>query len=153
MVNMFHCDASVEGGKMEKISVETKDMEQTIENLSTSSKTKPNLVFIGCPHCSLNEIRQIATLIKGKKVYAGKEFWVCTSHYVKERTGDYVKKIEASGGHVLTDMCTIVSWTEMLGIKTIMTNSAKTAYYAPTLNKAETVFAPLKRCLKTVLER
>ena len=153
MVNMFHCDIHLEGGKMEKISVEAGDIKRTIEDLSTSSKTKPKLVFIGCPHCSLNEIRQIATLIRGKTVEAGTEFWVCTSRYVKKKAEDYVKKIEKSGGHVLTDMCTIVSWTEMLGIKTIMTNSAKTAYYAPTLNKVETVFAPLKQCLKTVLER
>jgi predicted aconitase len=154
MVNMFHHDIHLEGGgKIEKMSVEAKDIKQIIENLSTSSKTKPNLVFIGCPHCSLKEIRQIAMLMEGKKVHAGKEFWVCTSRYVKERAEDYVKKIEASGGHVLTDMCTIVSWTEMLGIKTIMTNSAKTAYYAPTLNKAETVFGSLKHCLRTALER
>ena len=77
---------------------------------------------------------------------------VCTSRYVKERVGDCAKKIERSGGHVLTDVCTVVSWTEILGIKTMMTNSAKTVYYAPTLNKTETDFAPLKQCLETALE-
>ena len=69
-----------------------------------------------------------------------------------ERARDCAKKIENSGGHVLTDMCTVVPWTEILGIKTMMTNSAKTAYYAPTLNKTETDFAPLKECLETALE-
>jgi predicted aconitase len=29
-----------------------------------------------------------------------------------------------------------------------MTNSAKTAHYAPTLNKAETILASLKECIK-----
>lgn len=90
--------------------------------------------------------------MNGKKVKAKTEFWVCTSRHVKERAQEYVKEIEKGKGHVLTDMCTIVSWTEKLGIKTIMTNSAKTAYYAPTLNKAETIFAPLKQCLKTAFE-
>ncbi len=66
--------------------------------------------------------------------------------------GDYVKKIEKAGGHVLDGVCTVVSWTEKLGIKTIMTNSAKTAYYAPTLNKAEPLLAPLQDCLKTALQ-
>jgi predicted aconitase len=75
------------------------------------------------------------------------EFWVCTSPYVKEKARNYVEKIERSGGHVLAGVCTVVSWTEKLGIKTIMTNSAKTAYYAPTLNKAETLLAPMKECL------
>jgi len=63
-----------------------------------------------------------------------------------------VLKNRESGGHILTDMCTIVSWTEILGIKTIMTNSARTAYYAPTSNNAETIFASLKQCLETISE-
>ena len=152
MVNMFYYNTRSEREQIEKIIVEAEDLKRTSEDLSTTAEAKPDLVFIGCPHCSLDEIRKIAGLMDGKKVRAGTEFWVCTSRHVKERTEDYVKKIEKSGGHVLTDMCTIVSWTETLGIKTIMTNSAKTAYYAPTLNKAETVFAPLKQCLETILE-
>jgi len=152
MVNMFYHDIRPERGRIEKISVEAEDIKQTIEKLSTTSKTKPDLVFVGCPHCSLDEIRQIAKLTDGKKVQAGTGFWVCTSRHVKKRAGDYVRQIESSGGHVLTDMCTIVSWTETLGIKAMLTNSAKTAYYAPTLNKTETFFAPLKQCLKEVLE-
>ena len=152
MVNMFYHNSRPERGEMEKISVEAEDLKRTVESLSTTAKVKPDLVFVGCPHCSLNEIRKIAGLMDSKKVRAETKFWVCTSRYVKERAEDYVRKIENSGGHVLTDMCTIVSWTETLGIKMIMTNSAKTAYYAPTLNKAETIFAPLKQCLKTVLE-
>ena len=152
MVNMFYHNTRRERGEIEKIIVEAEDLKRTFEELSTTAEVKPDLVFIGCPHCSLDEIRKIAGLMDDKKVRAGTEFWVCTSCYVKERAEDYVKKIEKSGGCVLTDMCTIVSWTETLGIKTIMTNSAKTAYYAPTLNKAETVFAPLKQCLDTTLE-
>ncbi|NIQ06304.1 MAG: DUF521 domain-containing protein, partial [Candidatus Korarchaeota archaeon] len=67
------------------------------------------------------------------------------------KTARDVNKIERGGGHVLTDMCTVVSWTETLEIKSIMTNSAKTAYYAPTLNKAETMFASMKKCLEKAL--
>ncbi len=152
MVNMFYHNTRSEREQIEKIIVEAEDLKRISEELSTTAEVTPDLVFIGCPHCSLDEIRKIAGLMDGKKVRAGTEFWVCTSRHVKERAEDYVKKIEKSGGYVLTDMCTIVSWTETLGINTIMTNSAKTAYYAPTLNKAETVFAPLKQCLDTTLE-
>lgn len=146
MVNMFHGkELKLEKG-LQKIEVEAGDIKKTIEDLSTTS-SEPDLIFIGCPHCSLSEIKQIARLMEGKKVRSGKEFWVCTSQYVKDRAKEYVKEIERSGGHVLAGVCTIVSWTEKLGIRTIMTNSAKTAYYAPTLNKAETILAPLKECI------
>jgi hypothetical protein len=148
MANMFTCKNRSKNKGVEKISIETKQIRQTIDGLSTVSTSKPDLVFIGCPHCSLAEVKQIAGLVDGKKVKAGLEFWVCTSRYVKEKAKKHVEKIEKSGGHVLADVCTIVSWTETLGIKTIMTNSAKTSYYAPTLSKAETILAPLKNCLK-----
>jgi predicted aconitase len=146
MVNMFYGKKLKPEKKMRKIEVETGDIKKTIEDLSTTS-SEPDLIFTGCPHCSLSEIKQIARLMEGKKVRSGKEFWVCTSRYVKDRAKEYVKEIERSGGHVLAGVCTIVSWTEKLGIRTIMTNSAKTAYYAPTLNKAETILAPLKECV------
>ncbi|MEM5867090.1 MAG: aconitase X, partial [Candidatus Aenigmatarchaeota archaeon] len=87
------------------------------------------------------------------KVREDVEFWVCTSRYVKEKTKSHVQKIEASGAKVITDTCAVVTWTDKLGIKTIMTNSAKTAHYAPTLNKAEVQLASLKECLKTALKQ
>ena len=152
MTNMFLHKPAQNVRKLEKTTVEDRDIKETIEELSTSSATKPDLVFVGCPHCSKGEIQQIAGLIDGKKVKAGTEFWVCTSCHVKQKTAREVEKIEKSGGHVLSGVCTVVSWTEMLGIKTIMTNSAKTAHYAPTLNKAATILAPLEKCLETAFE-
>jgi len=153
MVNMFYYeDMGIKAGKIEKITVEARDIRGTIENLSTTSTQKPDLVFVGCPHCSLNEIKQIADLMGNRRVRNGTEFWVCASGYIKEKAGEYVERIERSGGHALTDTCAVVTWTDKLGIKTVMTNSAKTAHYAPTLNRAETIIASLKWCLKTALK-
>jgi hypothetical protein len=153
MVNMF-CreNRGIKFNEIEKINVETKDIKHTIENLTTTSTQEPDLVFVGCPHCSLNEIKQASELIGSGKVKNETEFWVCTSRHIKEKAKKYVEKIEKSGGHVLTDTCAVVTWTDKLGIKTIMTNSAKTAHYAPTLNKAETILAPIKECLKTAFK-
>jgi predicted aconitase len=153
MVNMFHFKrkSQAKTERLEKVCVEARDIKNTVESLSTREVSKPDLVFIGCPHCSLGEIKKIALLMKDKKVNKETEFWVCTSHYIKEKAGEYVAQIEKNGGHVLAGVCTIVSWTEKLGIRTIMTNSAKTAYYAPTMNKAEVTFRPLKECLTTAL--
>jgi predicted aconitase len=148
MVNMFYYeDKDVKFGDVEKTSVETKDIMQTIENLSTTSQ-EPDLIFVGCPHCSLSEIKQVAELMRDRKVKNGIELWVCTSRHVKEKARKYVERIEKCRGHIITDTCALVTWTDKLGIKTIMTNSAKTAHYAPMLNKAETVFAPLKECVE-----
>lgn len=151
MTNMFHLDPTSRTRETEKIGVDSHQIKHTIEELSTASASQPDLVFLGCPHCSLNEMKRIARLAEGKRVRVGTEFWVCTSCHVRQMARDYVKTIEEARGHVLDGVCTVVSWTEKLGIKTIMTNSAKTAYYAPTLNKAEPLLAPLQDCLKSAL--
>jgi predicted aconitase len=153
MANMF-CreDVGKKVKETEKISVGVQDIRRTIGNLSTASTQEPDLIFVGCPHCSLNEIKQIANLTDNRKVRKETEFWVCTSRYIKERAKECVEKIEKSGGHVLTDTCAVVTWTDILGLETIMTNSAKTAHYAPTLNKAETTLASLRDCLKTAFK-
>jgi hypothetical protein len=153
MVNMFHCAGKSCQARMRrghKIVVKAEDLRKTAEELTTTS-AEPDLVFIGCPHCSMDEVKEIACLMEGKEVKPGAKFWVCTSHYVKQRAKDYVDRIERSGGHVLEGVCTVVSWTEKSGIKVIMTNSAKTAYYAPTLSKAETILATKEECLEAVL--
>ncbi|MGB9714516.1 MAG: hypothetical protein C0193_01315 [Candidatus Bathyarchaeota archaeon] len=153
MVNMFHFGEKItDAHKLEKITVEAADIKNTVESLTTSPKAKPDLVFIGCPHCSLKEVKKITNMIGGRKVKKELELWVCTSRFVKEKAKKYVEKLEKSGCHVITDTCAVVTWTENLGIKTIMTNSAKTAHYAPTLNKAETILAPLEKCLNTALK-
>ncbi|NWF87314.1 aconitase X catalytic domain-containing protein [Candidatus Bathyarchaeota archaeon] len=149
MVNMFYYKTNTVKDRIETLNVEAKDIQQTIENLSDALKQEPDLIFIGCPHCSLAEIKQIAGLIQNGKVKKETECWICTSKHIKQRARKYVEKIEQTGAHVITDTCAVVTWTDKLGIKTIMTNSAKTAHYAPTMNNAETMLAPLKECLKT----
>jgi hypothetical protein len=153
MTNMFQCNVCSDTKGIERISVEAQDIRHTIQELSTASCKKCDLVFIGCPHCSLGEMKQIAQAAQGKKVKHGTEFWVCTSSHIKETAKGYVNEIEKSGGQVLAGVCTVVSWTEKLGIRTIMTNSAKTAYYAPTLSKAETILSPMKECLKAAFQQ
>jgi hypothetical protein len=150
-INMF-CYGQKPKEKIEKITITKKELEHTTENLSTAgSEATPDLVFIGCPHCSLDEIRHIAKLVKGRKVKKHVQLWICASRYVKQKTKTQIEAIEKTGAKVLSDTCAVVTWTRLMGINTIMTNSAKTAYYAPTLNKAQTILAPLEKCLKTAL--
>jgi hypothetical protein len=135
----------------ETISMEKKEIRSTIESLSTTAE-QPDLVFLGCPHCSLEELKEVAEGLKGKKVEGNLRLWICTSRWLRERATNYVNIIEEAGGHVVCDTCAIVTWLKDLGINSVMTNSAKTAYYAPTMNKVETQFAPLKECLKTACQ-
>jgi len=149
MIAMFHArmDKSGKGEKLETISVEPNDLKETAEGLRTTS-AQPELVFFGCPHCSVNELEKVAETIKGNKIKKGTELWVCTSRYIKEKARDHVAVIERAGGHVLCDTCVLTTWVKDLGIEAVMTNSAKTAFYAPTLNDVDVALAPMRQCIR-----
>jgi predicted aconitase len=148
MSTMFRYKEPYAERKLETVSIETKDIENTVERLSTTWEA-PDLIFVGCPHCSLNEVRNVAQALEGKKVREDTKLWVCTSRYVKGKAEKYVKIIEKAGGNVLCDTCAVVTWINKLGIDAVMTNSAKTAYYAPTLNKVNVRLASLNQCVNT----
>jgi len=152
MASMFHYKREPENIKeLEVVAVERKEVEATIERLS-SSKFKPDMIFIGCPHCSLQEIEKLAGLIQGKKLKNKIEFWICLSKYIKDKAKEYIKVIESSGAKVLTDTCAVVTWTDRLGIKKIATNSVKAAHYLPTMNNAEVLLASMEECVKIAYE-
>jgi len=147
MTSMFYYSVPFEKRELETISVETKDIKNTVESLSTTSEV-PDLIFIGCPHCSLSELQSIAQALEGRKVKRGIELWVCTCRHLKQKAMNHVNIIEKAGGHVLCDTCAIVTWIRNLGVDAMMTNSAKAAYYAPTLNEVSVTLAPLNRCIE-----
>ena len=147
-VSIFHLgEGDCDGEDLERITVDDADIRRSVEDLSTTSE-KPDMIFIGCPHCSVGEIKKIANLIGGKKIRKDIRLWICTSKYVRERSKPYVNLIERAGGTVLCGVCAVVTWLKELGVDTIMTNSAKTAYYAPTFNNVETMLAPLNECIE-----
>ena len=147
MTAMFYYDEQPEKKKLETILIEPRDIEEAVESLCTTTE-QPNLIYIGCPHCSLEEVQKVAMLLEGKKVRKGVKLWVCTSRCVREKAENYVRQIEKAGGHVLCDTCAVVTWIEKLGVQAMMTNSAKTAHYAPTLNNVNVTLASLEECMK-----
>lgn len=132
---------------LETISIEAKDVKEAKASLCTTQET-PDLVFIGCPHCSQKELSSVAKLVEGEKVRKNCELWVCTSRYVRDKEKESVAIIENAGGHVLCDTCVLVTWIKDLGVHTLMTNSAKTAFYTPTLNEVDVTLAPMNKCIK-----
>ena len=59
-----------------EITFDYKDLEKRYEDLAP--KTEVDLVTIGCPQASIEEIERTAGFVKGKKI-PGKRLWVFTS--------------------------------------------------------------------------
>jgi predicted aconitase len=129
----------------EKILITQKDVEEAIKFLNDECRI--DFVSVGCPHCSLQELERIASLLKGKKVQ--KETWVTTSRQVKqaaEKKG-LVKIIESSGAKIVADTCLAVA--PLKGrFKALATNSAKGCYYGRGSNGFKTRFMSLEECME-----
>lgn len=95
---------------------------------------------MGCPHASLEEIKEVANIVKGKSIK--NKLWICTSVSVKataDRMG-YTKVIEDAGGNVVCDTCMVVAPIEDMGFEVIGVNSAKAANYVPSMCGLDVVY-------------
>jgi len=110
-----------------------------------------DLVSIGCPHASLPEIEEVARWLEGRRVKAA--LWVTTARRTKELADErgFVEAIEAAGGKVLADMCLVVAPIEELGFRSLATNSAKMAFYAPSHCGLAVRFGTLEQCLEAAV--
>ncbi len=131
-IPMFHVDGitketSLVSDSPETINVEKSDIDETIGKNSTQEE--PELIAIGCPHLSSEELDYIARLVKGKKK-VGPDLFLFTSREVKARSLESVKTIENFGGKVFSDTCMVVSPLSNNYSKT-GTNSGKATFYLP----------------------
>ena len=131
-VAMFHADgltpeAGTVPGVTERVTFTQGDLLGTRAALDDGGA--PDLVSVGCPHCSLGEVATIAKLLEGRKVK--RELWVCCSREVKRRSDEagYSKAIEQSGAKFATDTCMVVAPVEEMGYEVVATNSAKACHY------------------------
>jgi hypothetical protein len=117
----------------ETVEVDRASLDEVKRRLNTGSPDRLDLVTFGCPHASLEEVKEIASLLEGKRIRPGVRLWVCTSRAVKELAtkGGYVATIAAAGGSVVADTCMVVAPIESMGPKTTATNSGKAAKYLP----------------------
>lgn len=106
-----------------------------------------DLIVIGCPHCSVSELKRINQLLRNKKVK--KDFMICTSRYIKDKYKDIIDKIEASGAMVICDTCPVVS--PLKGYSCAMVNSGKAYNYMPTMNKIPTKIGTTEECINESL--
>ena len=130
----------------DSVAVEEMDIKEAYENIN-DDVSEIELVCVGCPHCSIKEIAEIAKLLKGKKVSSSTEFWVATSRFAKQladRRG-YSEVIERAGGKFACDTCMAVA--PLKGrFKSVATTSAKGCYYSRH-NQMLTKMGSLKECV------
>jgi hypothetical protein len=123
--------------------------------LSTARSGQIELVALGNPHFSSDEFRQLAELTKNKRKHSDVEVLITTSRHVHEeamRSGA-AEEIERFGARVITDTCFCMLQAPVIPeqARTLMTNSAKYAHYAPGLVGRDIYFASLADCVQSAV--
>lgn len=131
--------------KPEKVTFTEDDRMEAKERLISGNKSE--LLTIGCPHASILEIKEIADMVRGKRL--DQELWVCTARATKHLADEagYTAIIESAGGKVIADTCMVVCPLEEMGYKATGTNSGKAAHYLASMCKQKVVFEDLKGLL------
>jgi cis-L-3-hydroxyproline dehydratase len=121
--------------------------------LTTANGEPLDLVVLGSPHFSLAEFRQLAPLLAGQRCHPNVRFLVTTSRMMSllAQKAGLLDALEAFGGKVTVDTCILTSPMLPATVKTLMTNSAKYAYYSPGLLQMQTVFGSLQDCVQSAV--
>jgi predicted aconitase len=116
---------------LERITVEEAGLNEAASKIS--SDVADPVVCLGCPHCSLKEVREVAGLLQGKKLK--RRLWVFTSRGVYDEAArrGHVATIESGGGKVFRDTCMVVAPLREMGWRDVATNSCKAAHYASSM--------------------
>jgi len=133
----------------EKITVTQEDIESALKAMNDPGD-EVDFVSLGCPHASIKELRQIANLLKGKKVKV--ETWIATARPTKKiaDTMGYTKMIEDSGAKFACDTCMVVA--PLKGrFKSLVTDSAKSCFYGRSKNNFKMRVGTVEQCINAAV--
>jgi predicted aconitase len=147
-------DAAMRGRTPEqRVSVTRGSLRAARRELTTAGGAALDLVVLGSPHFSLAEFGQLAPLLAGRERHARVRFLVTSSRamvHLAEKAG-YLGALRAFGGQITVDTCILASPMLPSEVKTLMTNSAKYAYYAPGLLNTHVTFGSLADCVSSAV--
>lgn len=133
--------------ELEEIHIDTEDVETACSKISADYE-EADAVFLGCPHLSPRELEEILSVIAEKGELKRRTI-LSTSRWALERV--HRSKEELSDKVIaLADTCIVVAPIEYMGLKKVITDSAKAAYYLSSKGVKTTVL-PRKKILEEIL--
>jgi predicted aconitase len=116
---------------------------------AVASDTSVDLVMIGCPHATLDQIRDVCDLLDGRTVASGTCLWVFTPRAIRlmaEQSG-YGERLRRAGGVLMSDTCPAIGRFVPEGTRVIATDSAKQVHYLPAIMGVQGWFGSTADCV------
>ncbi len=123
------------------------------DQLGTRERRALSAVAVGTPHFSIREFADLRRLLRGRPVSGAVRFYASTGRETHAQLAErgWVAELEGLGVQIVTDTCTYVRPFFDFGGATVMTNSAKWAYYAPMTVGVEVTFGSLAECVESAV--
>ena len=137
----------------EVIDLGQEDFAETFTALSPIRSGPVSMVALGTPHFSPAEFEQLADQLKDRQIAPNTAVLVSTSRFVGEiaREAGHLEVLARAGVEVLFDTCTYFSPAVTAASGTVMTNSAKWAFYAPGMLPVSVAFGSLEDCVESAV--
>lgn len=147
-------EAAFGGKKYETIEIGKEELEIGYQMLQHGKNRNVDYVAIGCPHATIEEIRELAELLDGKKVKDGVQFLIHTNVQTKgiAKQLGYFDTIEKAGAIITQDFCTSLGNPEDFGANVMVTNSSRAAFYGPHNNGLDVWFANADKCVDAAIK-
>jgi hypothetical protein len=143
--------AALHGMPADRTIVVTAEMLHSAHDELTTAAGSLAAVSLGTPHFSLTEFERLMPLIEKTRIATGLDFYISTGRDVlaEVRARGWLGIIERAGITIVTDTCTYITPILRHRHGTVMTNSAKWAYYAPGNLGIEVAFGSLAECIRS----
>ncbi len=142
---------AVEEG-VERSGIDKRELEYYYDKVSKALELgEETLVYVGCPHLSLSELRQLSTMLDGRRLKRGVHFLV-TVPGTYRALGGLDLFLKKAGVEIAVGTCPIVS---RITVKpdVVLTNSGKALFYLSKLHKFNVSLASLVDIVKLVSEK
>jgi predicted aconitase len=130
------------------------DLRAARSELTTAPDSAPRgVVAVGSPHFSAAEFAELAALVRGERRHESVRVLVTSSRAMVERaraSGD-LAALASFGATVTVDTCVLTTPMLRPGPQSVMTNSAKYAYYGPGLLGRRMIFGSLADCVRSAI--
>ena len=135
------------------VTIGRKRLARALAELNQVATDDINAVALGTPHCSIEELGEIADVLGSRRIHENLMFYITMSRFTRELGlhKGWIQALESAGARILVDTCLYYA-PVATGLRgNVMTNSAKWAYYAPGLLAVESVFGTLEECAESAV--
>jgi predicted aconitase len=135
--------------RIDVIEIDNKEM---LNVKSRFSSLDVDIVYLGCPHLSLSEIKELAILLQKRRVKNGKSLLLYTSisAYKIANEEGLVRIIENSGARIFAGACPVFNPSMYKGV--IGTDAIKTAHYLKATKSSQIAISNTILLIESVTE-